>query len=64
MFASRIAVLEMGLHHYDQALAWLDSAVIQRDPMSQALAVEPLYAPLHGDPRFQRLLEEAGLRRR
>jgi TolB-like protein/DNA-binding winged helix-turn-helix (wHTH) protein len=64
VFASRIAVLQIGLGAYDEAFAWFDRAIQQRDPMSQALAVEPLYRPLRGDPRFQTLLVKAGLQPR
>lgn len=61
VFASRIALLHVALGESDKALDWLQRAVDQRDPMSSALGIEPLYRPLHNDPRFHRLLRESGL---
>jgi serine/threonine-protein kinase len=64
MFASRIALLEVAFGKHDEALAWLDSAIAQRDPYSVSFAKEPLFRPLDGDPRFHRMLAKAGLERR
>jgi TolB-like protein/Tfp pilus assembly protein PilF len=45
----------------DQALAWLDKAVQERNGFVFAVRVNPIYARLRTDPRFQPTLERAGL---
>ncbi|HEY2377964.1 MAG TPA: BTAD domain-containing putative transcriptional regulator [Gemmatimonadaceae bacterium] len=66
VFASRIALLHvaLGKGEYDYAFDWLERAITQRDPTSQLLEADPLYSPLRNDPRFHRLLVEAGLEHR
>jgi tetratricopeptide (TPR) repeat protein len=44
------------LGEVDTALEWLDRAFDERDPHLNGLATIPAYAPLRGDPRFERLL--------
>jgi hypothetical protein len=46
----------------DRAFEWLDRAVANRDPGLPDIAVEPLFANLHADPRwlpFLRSIETA-----
>jgi serine/threonine-protein kinase len=51
-----IAVVYMGLGDGDQAIDWLERAA---DPvMMSYLAVDPIFRPVHGEPRFQALLEK------
>jgi tetratricopeptide (TPR) repeat protein len=45
----------------DAALSWLDRAIAQRDSRLLLLAVNPRFAGLREDPRFQRLLARVGL---
>jgi hypothetical protein len=45
----------------DAAFAALDRAWLDRDPALAAVAVEPRFAPLRGDPRYQELLVRIGL---
>jgi TolB-like protein len=43
------------------AFAWLERAYSQRDPLMQALKVEPYLKSLHGDPRYKALLRKMNL---
>ncbi len=45
----------------DRALELLARAVRGHDDYAGDVAVDPVFLPLHGDPRFQRLLVEGGL---
>ena len=60
--ATAFAIIHIGLGEYDQALAWLERAMDQRQMPLSALKVHPVYNPLRGRPRFQALLERIGLR--
>ena len=46
----------------DEAFAWLQRAIAQRDAGTQYLGYDPALRPLHGDPRHARMLRELGLR--
>lgn len=44
---------------YDQALDTMESVLeLPGGYSAQLLAFDPIWAPLHGDPRFQKLLEQ------
>jgi hypothetical protein len=43
------------------ALAWLDSAVVARDPNLTTGLPDPRWDPLRADPRFARLRARMGL---
>lgn len=46
----------------DQALAWLDRAAEGHDSWLPFIGIEPLFAPLHGDPRFAAFCARNGVR--
>lgn len=48
---------------YDTAIAWLDRALVARQPELMWLAADPLYQPLHAHPKFQALLKSLKLNR-
>jgi len=58
-----LVVANIGLGNLDEAVTLLERAYAERSPALTALAVDPLYDPLRGDPRFERLLVRLGLRR-
>jgi len=43
----------------EQAFAWLAKAVQERNRLAWELKLNPLYDPLRGDPRFEKIVEEA-----
>jgi TolB-like protein/Tfp pilus assembly protein PilF len=61
--ASEIAYPYVGLGDFDTAFQWLQRAVVERDAMLIFLDVEPVFAPLRGDPRFDTLRRTVGLGR-
>ena len=44
----------------DEAFAWLEKAIDQRDPGRVQAKVSPLLKPLHDDPRWLPLLKKIG----
>ncbi len=53
-----LALVEVGLQHRDAALAWLDKEYQQHDDDGPwGTRVDPLFDPLHSDPRFQQLMQ-------
>ncbi len=56
-----IALIYLGLHEKNQALAWLEKAYQERSMEMVFLNVEPMFDPLRSDPRFKALLEKMGL---
>ncbi len=52
-----------GIDNWDRALAWADKAVdAERDPMTvMNLRTEPLFDPVHSDPRYQALLRKLNI---
>ncbi len=58
--AYNIAYVEAWRGNVDQAFAWLDKAVEYRDSGLPMLLVEPLFKPLHADPRWPALLHRLG----
>jgi Tfp pilus assembly protein PilF len=53
---SALAYVYVGLKDYDAALTWLEVAYEQRDMTLVWLQHDPYFVALHGDPRFQDLL--------
>ena len=45
----------------EQAFAWLDRAVQERNSFALEFKVNPIYDKLRDDPRFQDLLRRVGL---
>lgn len=60
--AYQIAAVRSTRGEPDAAFAWLERALAQRDAGLHGVMVEPTFRPLHGDPRWERLLETLGLR--
>jgi len=58
---TNVARVLVGLGEKDQALAWLERAVDQRDERIVMLKVDPHFDSLRSDPRFQQLLNRVGL---
>jgi tetratricopeptide (TPR) repeat protein len=56
-----IAQAYAGLGDKGQSLAWLEKAYAAHSTELVSLKVSPAYDPLHGDPRFQGLLQRVGL---
>jgi len=54
------AIVYIGLGQNGLALDWLEKACEERDGWIWALSVEPWYAPLRKEPRFQALLKKIG----
>jgi TolB-like protein/Tfp pilus assembly protein PilF len=57
-----VAAIYTGLGDKDQAFKWLERAYEQRDVWLMNLKVDPVFAKLRSDKRFQDLLTRAGLR--
>lgn len=56
------AAIYAALGEKDEAFAWLDKALAERDTYMPWLKVDAAMDPLRGDPRFARCLERVGLR--
>ena len=54
--ATHIALIYVGLGEREKALEWLEKGFEQRDPKMTFLKVEPKWADLRSEPRFQELL--------
>lgn len=54
-----LAIVHMGLGHGEEVLRLLEKAVDDRTYVLR-LKTEPIFEPLHSDPRFQSLLQRAG----
>ena len=54
------ALLYNGLGENDQAFAWLEKGLVERDPRMVFLKVEPKWNNLRNNPRFQRIINEVG----
>jgi TolB-like protein/tetratricopeptide (TPR) repeat protein len=59
--AFHLALLYAGIGNRDAAFAQLERACDLRDPFLDTLAVEPRFSVLHGDRRYQNLLERLKL---
>ena len=57
-----VAAIYAGLGEKDQAFKWLERAYEERDVWLMNLKVDPVFAKLRSDKRFQDLLARAGLR--
>lgn len=57
-----VAAIYTGLGEKDQAFKWLERAFEERDVWLMNLKVDPVFAKLRSDKRFQDLLTRAGLR--
>ncbi len=55
------ALVYNGLDEHDEAFAWLERGIEQRDPKMMFLKVEPKWNNLHDDPRFVSLLKRIKL---
>ena len=53
-----LGLLSMDSGDKDKAFQWLEHAVEKRSRFSQELKVEPMYRPLHTDPRWNLLLRK------
>jgi len=57
-----VAAIYTGLGEKDRAFKWLERAYEERDVWLMNLKVDPVFAKLRSDKRFQDLLTRAGLR--
>ncbi|MFL6468766.1 MAG: tetratricopeptide repeat protein [Pyrinomonadaceae bacterium] len=56
-----IALVYLGLEDRDEAIAWLERGLSQRDPRMVFLKVEPKWNAIRSDPRFQKIFNAVGL---
>ncbi len=61
--AGELAYVEMGLGDQDEAVKWLQKQYAEHnDDGLMELTFEPIFAPLHSDPRFQDIVRRMNLR--
>ncbi len=56
-----VAVAYLSVGNDEQALEWLERAYKEQPNVLTSLKVDPVYDPLHGNTRFQDLLQRVGL---
>ena len=56
-----IAAIYIGLLDNEEALRWLERAYSERDAFLTLVKEDPIFEPLHSDPRFQDLLRRMNL---
>ncbi len=54
-------VAALALGEPDHALDWLEGAVEDRNGFLTQAGMDPMLAPLRGEPRFQRIMQQVGL---
>ena len=59
--ASTFAWIHLGLGELDEAFAWMNRAIDQRDPMMTPIKSYPFFDPIRADPRFAALLRKMNL---
>jgi TolB-like protein/Flp pilus assembly protein TadD len=59
--ASCFAWIHLGLGEIDEAFAWMNRAVDERDPMMTPIKSYPFFDPIRADPRFAALLRKMNL---
>jgi TolB-like protein/DNA-binding winged helix-turn-helix (wHTH) protein len=59
--AAVVASMWARLGDKEKTLTWLERSYPSRDFLLAFLAVDPLFDPLHGEPRFQALVRKIGL---
>ena len=59
--AFNVAFIYTSLGDKDQAFFWLDKAFEERETKLEFLKVEPIFDPLHSDPRFAEFVRRLGL---
>lgn len=59
--ASCFAWIHLGLCELDEAFAWMNRAVDERDPMMTPIRSYPFFDPIRADPRFAALLRKMNL---
>jgi tetratricopeptide (TPR) repeat protein len=53
------ALLYLSLNNKDEALRWLEQGYAERDGSNiSTITVDPLFISLHGDPRFEALVQK------
>ena len=53
------ALLYLSLENREQAIRWLEQAIADHDGLNiMWIKVDPLLDPLHGDPRFESLVQK------
>jgi len=62
--AFAFALACIGLGDLERAFAWLERGVEQHDEMMAENFLDPLFDPLQGDARYERVLAKLGVRRR
>ncbi|MGQ0639499.1 MAG: protein kinase domain-containing protein [Gemmatimonadaceae bacterium] len=56
--AEGVAVIHTALGDHDTALTWLERAVAARGVGLMFMAAEPMYEPLHNEPRYRQVIEQ------
>jgi len=59
--AYQVASVHAWRHANDDAFAWLQRAIVQRDAGVQYLKYDPALENLRSDPRYARMLQQVGL---
>ena len=59
--ASCFAWIHLGLGELEEAFAWMNRAIDERDPMMTSIKSYPFFDPLRADPRFVALLRKMNL---
>lgn len=59
--ASCFAWIQLGLGEIDEAFAWMDRAIDERDPMMVPIKSYEFFDPIRSDPRFAALLRKMNL---
>jgi len=61
--SSCFAILHLGLGDVEKSLDWLEHGCDQHELQIGGVHVHPVYDPLRGEPRFQKILERIGFLR-
>lgn len=58
---TKLAFAAASIGDFEHALAYVDQAILEKDPFIPFVAIDPVFSPVHDHPKFKEILEKLRL---